>query len=110
MHYFKRTPPLLYSSLRFFFFIFYVCLTIIKPQDHHFEHRLDQAVTMVVSILSGKFCGSSYECFTDLSVYLLELGLANIILSTVSTRATQISAQRLQQNSVGRVMIVLLFE
>ena len=36
----------------------------IRPQDHHNEHRLDQAVTMVVSILSGKFCGSSYECFT----------------------------------------------
>ena len=63
----------------------------------------------MVSILSGKFCGSSYECFTDLGVFLLELGLRTIILSTVSMRATQISAERLQQKSVGRVMSVLLF-
>ena len=49
------------------------CLFVgIRPRDHHNEHRLDQAVTMVVSILSGKICGSSYECFTVLGVYLLD--------------------------------------
>ena len=41
---------------------------------------------MVVLILSGKLCGSSYECFIVLGASFLELGLRTIIMSTASIR------------------------
>ena len=43
------------------------CLFVgIRPQDHHNEHRLDQAVTMVVLISSVKFCGEEIEDIEDI--------------------------------------------
>ena len=41
------------------------CLIIgIRPRDHHHEHRLDQAVLMVVLKCPGKIWGASYGRFT----------------------------------------------
>ena len=58
----------------------------IRPRDHHFRHRIDQAVILVVFICQMDFWGKSYECFTFLGAYLLEFYLETIIMSTGSIR------------------------
>ncbi len=58
---------------------------ILTP-DHHNQHRLDQAVILVLLICKMFFGGKSYECFTFFGAYLLEIDLETIIMSTVSIR------------------------